>query len=281
MRIRSTKPEFWRSRRIAEVDWETRFVLKGLESYVDDNGVGKDDLELIVGDIFSRDLVREPSRTLKRVQTALERLTEAGLVHRYEVDGTDLLYLSWWDTTQYINRPSKGRFRRPDGTLQYGESEIGIADLSPQEPSRALSAGTGEQGIRGSGEEPPLPDESGETDSPPPDRFEEFWAVYDKKVGRKKAEQKYRVALRKRGVTPDMLIAAAIAYVSRQRGNGKHPEFTKDPATWLNGEHWEDEGLSQRHLRAVGDNTGRVVEWIDGVKHINGDPVIDMSDDRR
>ena len=153
MRIRSTKPEFWRSRRIATVDWEVRFVLKGLESYVDDNGVGKDDLELIVGDLFSRDLAREPSRTLKRVNAALNALSGAGLLHRYEVDGTDLLYISWWEDIQKINRPSAGRFRRPDGTSEYGESKIGAPDVSPQEPSGALSAGTGEQGNRGTGEQ--------------------------------------------------------------------------------------------------------------------------------
>ena len=27
MRIRSTKPEFWKSRRIASVDWDARLVL--------------------------------------------------------------------------------------------------------------------------------------------------------------------------------------------------------------------------------------------------------------
>jgi hypothetical protein len=149
MRIRATKPEFWRSRRIASVEWEARFVLKGLESYVDDNGVGKDDHELIVSDLFSRDLAREPSRTLKRVQVAVDSLFEAGLVHRYAVDGTDYLFIAWWDSTQYINRPSKGRFPRPDGTFEYGESEIGMALKSPQEPSSNFSAGTGEQGNRG------------------------------------------------------------------------------------------------------------------------------------
>src|SRR5690349_12504544 len=132
MRIRATKPEFWRSRRIASVDWDVRFVLKGLESYVDDNGVGKDDLELIVGDLFSRDLAREPSRTLKRVHVALNTLFEAGLLHRYEDDGTDLLYISWWEDIQKINRPSAGRLRRPDGTLEYDESKIGAPDLIPQ-----------------------------------------------------------------------------------------------------------------------------------------------------
>jgi hypothetical protein len=247
VRIRSTKPEFWRSRRIAEVDWETRFVLKGLESYVDDNGVGKDDVELIVSDIFSRDLVREPSRTLKRVQVAVDTLFRAGLIHRYTVHGTDLLYISWWEQIQYINRPSKGRFCRPDGTFEYGESEIGSSLLSPQEPSSSFSAGTGEQGNRGTGDQgiSLSSDQSDQTD----DRFDEFWDTYDHKVGRKKAEQKWKQALRRPGVDADLLIAAAASYIEWQKAEAKHPEFTKHPATWLNGEHWRDERVARQAPR--------------------------------
>jgi hypothetical protein len=152
LRIRSTKPEFWRSKRIASVDWDARLVLKGLESYVDDNGVGKYDLEMIAGDLFSRDLARESSRTLARVSEAISLLNQAGLVWLYEVEGESLLYLSWWDTTQRVDKAQKGRFRRPDGTLDYKESEIGVAPAKPREDSRTLAPVTGEQGNRGTGE---------------------------------------------------------------------------------------------------------------------------------
>jgi len=85
-----------------------------------------------------------------------------------------------------------------------------------------------------------LPDKSGDVD-----RFEEFWDTYSHKVGRKKAEQKYRLALKKPGITPDLLIAAAASYISWVKSEGKHPEFTKHPATWLNGEHWTDERVAR------------------------------------
>lgn len=158
MRIRGTKPEFWRSRRIAAVDWEDRFVLKGLESYVDDNGVGKDDIELIVGDLFQRDLVREPSRTVARVTESISRLREAGLLWRYEVDGTALLYVSFWESAQRVDKPNPGRFRRPDGTMNYKESVIGESFANIREASRGFAPGTEEQGNRGTGEkDPPYP----------------------------------------------------------------------------------------------------------------------------
>lgn len=90
------------------------------------------------------------------------------------------------------------------------------------------------------------------------DRFDEFWDAYDKKRGRKKAEQKWRLALRKRGVTADLLITAALGYINWQRSEGKHPEFTKDPATWLNGEHWTDE----RVARQPQQHQGRASQWL-------------------
>ena len=152
MRIRSTKPDFWRSERIAAVDWEDRFVLKGLESYVDDNGVGRNDIALIVGDLFQRDLVREPSRTLARVSEAISELHQAGLLWRYEDESTKLLFVSFWETIQRVDKPQAGRFRRPDGTLNYKESSIRESLANPREPSRHFAPVTEEQGNRGTGE---------------------------------------------------------------------------------------------------------------------------------
>jgi hypothetical protein len=42
-------------------------------------------------------------------------------------------------------------------------------------------------------------------------------------------------------VTDDLLIATAAAYITWQIAEGKHPTYTKDPTTWLHGEHWRDE----------------------------------------
>lgn len=150
MRIRSTKPEFWNSRTVCAVEWEHRYILKGLESYVDDNGVGKDDIELICGDVWKRDLAREASRTLARVSEAITQLHQAGLVWRYEVDGEPLLFISCWESIQRIDKPGKGRFPRPDGTWNYGESVIRESVASPRE---SVAPGTGEQRNRGTGEQ--------------------------------------------------------------------------------------------------------------------------------
>ncbi|SEI45305.1 hypothetical protein SAMN04487917_101372 [Arthrobacter sp. yr096] len=150
MRIRSTKPEFWKSRRIANVSWDARLVLKGLESYVDDNGVGVDDIELIVTDVFPRDMFANPRETIARVSEAITELFHAGLVHRYEAAGDKLLYISWWESIQRIDKPGKGRKPRPDGTMDYKQSEI---RESVARPPDSVAPGTGEQRNRGTEEQ--------------------------------------------------------------------------------------------------------------------------------
>jgi hypothetical protein len=71
--------------------------------------------------------------------------------------------------------------------------------------------------------------------------FDIFWDAYDKKVGKKAAQQKFKAALKKPGVTAPMLTRAASEYVAWRKSEGKHPDYTKDASAWLNGEHWNDE----------------------------------------
>lgn len=178
MRIRSTKPEFWRSERIASVSWEDRLLLKGLESYVDDNGVGRDDIALIVGDLFQRDLVLEPSGTLRKVQEGLHRLNLAGLLWRYEAEGTPLLYISFWEKAQYVQKAQRGRNPRPDGTFDYKDSVIGACSPEPSGTLRnvpALNRGTGEQGNRGTEEQNPPNPPRGEQRSKRGTRIDSDW----------------------------------------------------------------------------------------------------------
>jgi hypothetical protein len=249
VRIRSTKPEFWRSRTVASVDWDARLVLKGLESYVDDNGVGKDDVELIVSDLFPRDLAREGSRVLARVSEAIGSLLQAGLVWRYEVDGQPLLYVSSWDSIQRVDKPQAGRFPRPDGTMNYKESVIRESVASPREPSRALAPGTGEQGNRGTGEK--------DSSSPAPRAtaraFDAFWEHYPRKVGKDAARRAFDKAARRVGAEPVILGAKRFA----ADPNLPEKQFIPHPATWLGRGGWEDEPLPPRDAATGAAALGR------------------------
>ena len=110
MRIRTIKPEFWRSADIAALSVEDRLLFIGLWSYVDDNGVGRDDPQLIQCDLYPLDTFTEAS---VRTHGGLMRLSQQGLITRYEgPGGRRYLQINSWDKHQKINRPSKPRFPR-------------------------------------------------------------------------------------------------------------------------------------------------------------------------
>lgn len=111
MRIRTIKPEFWRSEDIAALDWPTRLLFIGLWSYVDDNGVGRDIEKLIATDLFP--LEDDPRDTLANVSRGLARLAAAGLITRYSVGGKGYLKITTWEAHQRIDRPAKPRYPLP------------------------------------------------------------------------------------------------------------------------------------------------------------------------
>ena len=172
-----------------------------------------------------------------------KRLVEVGLWHADEQDGEKGWRFHEWHERQ----PSRAQKLEERAAKQ----EAGrIGGLRSGQSRREAQA---KQSASGLVEPPTRPDPTRPTDadasvSPraaaeaePPDRFDEFWDTYDHKVGRKKAETAYRTALKKPGITPDLLIASAAAYIDWQKRDGKHPEYTKHPTTWLHGEHWRDE----------------------------------------
>lgn len=93
------------------------------------------------------------------------------------------------------------------------------------------------------------------------DRFPEFWDAYAKKTNRKAAEAKWRLALKRKDVTPDLLIEAAHAYVTWERANNEGGRYVMDPAKWLNGHRWEDERPARR-LRPAEQHQGRASQWL-------------------
>lgn len=66
------------------------------------------------------------------------------------------------------------------------------------------------------------------------DRFDEFWAAYPKHRGKKDAQRAFRKV---RPSDVDKILSALEA----QKRTWNDPQFIPYPATWLNGERWEDE----------------------------------------
>ena len=150
MRIRSIKPEYWRSDDIDALDIPDRLLFIGLWSYVDDSGVGLDRPPSITADLFAGDLSREPHETSVRVQGGLNRLNRAGLIVRFEVAGRDYVKITNWDLHQKINRPTPSRYPQPTSDDAKIHSPLTESSVRVQED---FPFGTGEQGNRGAGEQ--------------------------------------------------------------------------------------------------------------------------------
>lgn len=231
MRIRSIRPEFWSSEDVAALDWETRLVFIGLWSYVDDNGVGRDVEKLVAAELFPLD--DDPRETLARVSDGLARLSERGLISRYEVCGKRYLHITTWAKHQKIDRPGKDRY--PPPTSENATPRESVATVS-RDHRETPSTGEGEKGRR---EELPCPvsDTDERTDERTDDRtdgFAEFYAAYPRKEARRKAEQAWRAALKR---TDRQTIMAGLARFEFK----PERQFQPLPASWLNADRWADE----------------------------------------
>jgi hypothetical protein len=117
MRMRVTKPDYWKSPKLANLagDWDAKLVLAGVWSYCEDNGVGLDNPALIAAELFP---FEDQSEAMSRVAAALDRLFIAGHVHRYvaEVSGTPLKLIGVveWKNWQRPDKPSATRYPASD-----------------------------------------------------------------------------------------------------------------------------------------------------------------------
>lgn len=236
-RIRSIKPEFWDSEDVAAASLRARLLYIAMWNWADDYGIGDATPIRLLGFAFPHDDV-----AVSEVPTLCEEISERFGVVFYKHQGRAYFYIPSWEEHQRTEKKAKQRVPFPHDLENPAiPGFLKTAADSPTPSGGSSDAGKGKE-ERGTGEEGTLlPDKSGDAQPDTPDRFDEFWDTYGYKEGRKRAQAAWRTALKKRGVTADLLIAAAAGYIAWQKAEGKFPEFTKHPTTWLNGEHWNDE----------------------------------------
>lgn len=181
-RIRSIKPDFFTSEKIASLPLSARLLFIGLWTHVDDNGVTVDNERLINAAIWP--LEDDPLEALQRTREDLRRLSTARLIVRYEAAGKALLFISGWDEHQKVSHPAKPRYPRP--TPEQMNAPTGVVssgDAAPQEPGTDSSGESPEDlpspleifapeqgaGSREQGKEVP-PSAGAAAPSPPADR---------------------------------------------------------------------------------------------------------------
>jgi hypothetical protein len=151
-RIRTIKPDFFRSDDVAQLSYRARLTWVGLWTYVDDEGRGKDNARIIKGDLWPL----EDDVTHEDVEKDLIELSRAGRIHRYEVDGEKYLLILKWTDHQRIAKPTASKLPPPkdsDTTTEPSPTvPVGLPEPygSPTEPLPLGREVEGEQG-KGSG----------------------------------------------------------------------------------------------------------------------------------
>ena len=238
MRIRSIRPEFWRSEDIKKHPRDVRLLFVGLWSYVDDNGVGVDDYRQIASDLFP--LEDDPVEVREFVRDGLATLSRGLQIVRFEVDGKRFIFIPKWDLHQKIDRPGKERYLRPDNPVISGNPTFKMSSEDVSRESReSLDAGEGEKGRRGEGEKEqdlaivaaPAPAEPG--------LFDAFWSNYPRKDNKAQARKAWPKACKK--LEPERLVKAAAYWARLWSEAGKDREHIPHASTWLNNQRWNDE----------------------------------------
>ncbi len=97
--------------------------------------------------------------------------------------------------------------------------------------------------------------------------FEVFWAAYPRRIAKFKARTAFDKALKHS--TAEEIIAGARRYAKEREG--QDPQFTKHPATWLNGGCWEDEPTEGFNVkRSVVGAFERLAETLAGPNDYEG-----------
>ena len=164
----------------------------------------------------------------KDIESALVKLADAGCVIMYVCDNKPYLYLPTWEVHQSI-RAKKSKYPDPKAC------EINCMQMQADDCKCSRN---------------PIQSESNPIRNPNPNtrgvgdvvqsRFDEFWSVYPKKVGKQAAFNAFKKIKPDGDLHQRMLNAIAKAKDCEQwcKNNG---QYIPNPATWLNQGRWDDE----------------------------------------
>ena len=222
-RIRTIKPEFPQSETIGKLSRDARLLFIQLWTIADDSGRSRGNSRILASLLYPYDDL-SPS-VIDRWIAELQ--TEKCLV-RYEADGNTYIQILNWLKHQKIDKPSASRIP------EFGESsrilanniEASTTDLGPRTSTKDL------------GMEEDLPPSSRKANS---SIIEEIYLAYPRKEGKGHALKSIEKALRL--VDHGTLLAKVRLYAKKCETMGQDRKFIPHPATWFNGQRWEDETL--------------------------------------
>lgn len=231
-RIRSTHPGQWTDEGFISCSPLARLLCLGIRNEADDQG------------IFEWKPVTLKLRLLPvdnvDIGALLSELEANNQIKRFEAGGRQFGAIRNFRRFQRPKSP-KAVWPMPDDFRNYvgltaAHSEIDDDEEGPIPPAAEPDT-YNMSGVPESNEQ--REEVGGKREKNPPilADFEAWYQAYPRRVARKAAEKAYKKA--RETATAEQLLAGARAYADDPQ---RKPEFTKHPATWLNGECWLDEG---------------------------------------
>jgi hypothetical protein len=278
-RIRTIKPEFWTDETIVELDYPDRLLFIGLWNFADDQGFMPFRPKRIKMQVFPGDDYD--------VTAGIRRLWESSLVSLYaHADGV-LLHIKHWARHQKISNPAREKYSASDLQL--------LPEWSTDVPSPLESYPAEWNGREGKGRETSAADAASDDADAPPSR-EDVLRLCNHLADRIADNGSKRPSIGKGWYDAARLIL--------DRDGRTEAEVHKAIDWCQDDEFWRSNILSMPTLRAkydqlrlqaqsrrgshnlsvvpTGPITGVGVEWENGIKFINGQPVMPaMPDDKR
>ncbi len=226
-RARNIKPAFFNNDELAEIDPLGRLLFIGLWTLADHKG----ELEWREKRIKAQ-LLPYDNCDIKKLAINLDK---SGFIRFYS-DG-DKTYIHVVNFSKHQN-PHKNEREKGSEIPEFTESMRQVVDFKGLTINRDKSGLKREDYQTNPADSLNLiPDSLNLIPSNPQsveNRFSEFWDMYDKKKGRDKCESKWKKL--KQSDIKEIFINLP-GYVA----STPDKQYRKDPLTWLNGKHWQDE----------------------------------------
>lgn len=236
-RIRTIKPDFWTDGNMVRLSPFARLLYIGMWNFtLCDHGHVADDPFKLKLQILPMDDVN--------IDELLAEIMAAGRVTRVvDPDGRTYLHVKRFEDHQKIDPRWKTRCPACAQKDSLSPAETPVSLVEPQRDSPQLTLGRDGMGR-----------ESKKTSSSPatPSKdFQDFWAVYPKKVAKQAAIRVWNRVTKT--AEPKLIIDGAARYAEAIKG--KDRDYIKSPDGWLNAGRWEDE-IPAAHLQVVPSQYG-------------------------
>lgn len=249
-RMRMVKPEFWTDSKVVRVSRDARLLFIGLWNFADC------DAGHVEADPFSLKMKIFPADDVN-VSVLVDELHQIGLIEVQQSNIGDFIYIPGLRSHQKTDSRWTPRCRvckaEKEDSLKLTETHASLGELTETQPNSSNLTPVGEgKGEVGKGEERwgevYIQQTFAEETKPKkrkrrqyPEDFTEFWKVYPKNADKPVAFKAWEKAIH-RAEVEDIIDGA-----QRYRDDPNRDDaYTKNAATWLNADAWENGPLPKR-----------------------------------